>query len=135
MGVKELCDHHKICATTPSGLRLSFAVMEYDHYRLFKELLSTFFVEFIDLFLPDVSAALGREAGITAIDKEVYTDVTLGEKHEVGCVDEVPVPRRGCVLPHPCGESGISTGRFPEADVQVFRSFDGEVRPAGLIRW
>ena len=27
-----------------------------DHDRLFKELLSTFFVEFVDLFLPDVGA-------------------------------------------------------------------------------
>jgi len=54
-----------------------------DHDRLFKELLSTFFVEFLDLFLPDVAAALNREAAIVPMDKEVFTDVTLGEKHEV----------------------------------------------------
>ena len=28
-----------------------------DHDRLFKELLTTFFVEFLDLFLPDIAAA------------------------------------------------------------------------------
>lgn len=33
-----------------------------DHDRLFKELLTTFFLEFVDLFLPAVGAALGREA-------------------------------------------------------------------------
>ena len=54
-----------------------------DHDRLFKELLSTFFAEFLDLFLPDVAAALDREAAIVPMDKEVFTDVTLGEKHEV----------------------------------------------------
>lgn len=54
-----------------------------DHDRLFKELLTTFFVEFLDLFLPDVSAALDREAAVVPMDKEVFTDVTLGEKHEV----------------------------------------------------
>ena len=54
-----------------------------DHDRLFKELLSTFFVEFLDLFLPEISAALDRETAVVPMDKEVFTDVTLGEKHEV----------------------------------------------------
>ena len=54
-----------------------------DHDRLFKELLNTFFVEFLDLFLPDIAAALDREAAVVPMDKEVFTDVTLGEKHEV----------------------------------------------------
>ena len=46
-----------------------------DHDRLFKELLSTFFLEFLDLFLPDVSAALDRSAAIVPMDKEIFTDV------------------------------------------------------------
>ena len=54
-----------------------------DHDRLFKELLSTFFLEFLDLFLPDVSAALDRTAAVVPMDKEIFTDVTRGEKHEV----------------------------------------------------
>ncbi len=54
-----------------------------DHDRLFKELLTTFFVEFLDLFLPDVAAALDREAGVVPMDKEVFTDIALAEKHEV----------------------------------------------------
>ena len=35
-----------------------------DHDRLFKELLSTFFLEFLELFLPDVSAALDRSGEV-----------------------------------------------------------------------
>ncbi len=54
-----------------------------DHDRLFKELLSTFFVEFLDLFLPDVSAALDRSVAVVPMDKEIFTDITRGEKHEV----------------------------------------------------
>lgn len=54
-----------------------------DHDRLFKELLSTFFVEFIDLFRPDIGAHLDRDAAVVPLDKEVFTDVTLGGKHEV----------------------------------------------------
>ena len=54
-----------------------------DHDRLFKELLTTFFSEFVDLFLPDVSAVLDRNVAVVPMDKEVFSDVTLGEKHEV----------------------------------------------------
>jgi len=50
--------------------------------RLFKELLTTFFVEFVQLFLPDVAAYL-ETTSIEFLDKEVFTDVTAGEKHEV----------------------------------------------------
>lgn len=52
-----------------------------DHDRLFKELLSTFFVEFIELFLPDVMAYLEPDS-LTFLDKEVFTDVTAGERYE-----------------------------------------------------
>jgi len=54
-----------------------------DRDRLFKELLTTFFVEFLELFLPEVAAALDRDTAVVPMDKEVFTDVTLGEKHEV----------------------------------------------------
>lgn len=57
-----------------------------DHDRLFKELLTTFFVEFLDLFLPDVAAALDREAGVVPMDKEVFTDIGLSETHEADVV-------------------------------------------------
>lgn len=33
-----------------------------DHARLFKELLTTFFVEFLELFLPEVLAYLERDS-------------------------------------------------------------------------
>lgn len=56
-----------------------------DHDRLFKELITTFFLEFIELFLPAVADYL--DAGsITALDKEVFTDVTSGERHEADIV-------------------------------------------------
>ncbi len=52
-----------------------------DHDRLFKELLSTFFVEFIELFFPDVMAYLEPES-VTFPNLEVFTDVTAGERYE-----------------------------------------------------
>lgn len=56
-----------------------------DHDRLFKELLTTFFVEFVALFLPDMAAYLDPTS-LEFLDKEVFTDVTAGEKHEVDLV-------------------------------------------------
>lgn len=53
-----------------------------DHDRLFKELLTTFFVEFVDLFLPEVSESLERDS-ITFLDKKLFSDVTASEKFEV----------------------------------------------------
>src|SRR3712207_3527496 len=53
-----------------------------DHDRLFKELLTTFFVEFLELLLPQVAAYLRRDS-LEFLDKEVFTDVTAGERHEV----------------------------------------------------
>jgi len=56
-----------------------------DHDRLFKELLQTFFLEFMDLFFPEVGDDLDRQS-LVFLDKEVFTDVTSGEKHEVDLV-------------------------------------------------
>jgi hypothetical protein len=56
-----------------------------DHDRLFKELLTTFFVEFIELFFPELAAYLDRDS-IEFLDKEIFTDVTHGEKHEADIV-------------------------------------------------
>src|SRR5206468_1060686 len=53
-----------------------------DHDRLFKELLTTFFVEFVELFLPDLAALMDRD-GLQFLDKEIFTDIASGDRHEV----------------------------------------------------
>lgn len=59
-----------------------------DHDRIFKELLSTFFVEFIELFLPEMMEYIDPES-ITFLDKEVFTDVTAGKKYETDLLAQV----------------------------------------------
>lgn len=59
-----------------------------DHDRLFKELLTTFFWEFIEFFLPEVAVYLERDS-ISFIDKEVFTDVTAGERYETDLLVKV----------------------------------------------
>ncbi len=56
-----------------------------DYDRLFKELLATFFVEFLELFFPAIHAHTDLNS-LTFLDKEVFTDVTSGEKHEADLV-------------------------------------------------
>jgi hypothetical protein len=48
-----------------------------DHDRLFKELLQTFFAEFLDLFLPAVAADV-EPGNVEFLDKELFTDLTSG---------------------------------------------------------
>ena len=56
-----------------------------DHDRLFKELLTTFFVEFIELFFPDVAGYLEADS-IIFLDKELFTDLPGGERREADVV-------------------------------------------------
>ncbi len=58
-----------------------------DHDRLFKELIQTFFQEFIQLFLPDVYEAIDFDH-LTFLSEELYTDLLAGEKHRVDLLAE-----------------------------------------------
>jgi hypothetical protein len=53
-----------------------------DHDRLFKDLLTTFFAEFLELFFPKMAAELDRSS-IEFQDKELSTDIAAGDRHEV----------------------------------------------------
>jgi predicted transposase YdaD len=59
-----------------------------DHDRLFKELISTFFVDFIALFFPSILEYLDTNS-VNFLDKEIFTDVTQGEKYESDLVAQV----------------------------------------------
>lgn len=56
-----------------------------DHDRLFKELLRTFFIEFVELFLPAVNEYLEPDS-LVFLDKEIFTDVVAGERHTADLV-------------------------------------------------
>ncbi|BAY73347.1 hypothetical protein NIES23_61750 (plasmid) [Trichormus variabilis NIES-23] len=78
-----------------------------DHDRLFKELLSTFFVEFLDLFLPQVATQIDRDS-IQFLPQEVFTDVTSGEKKEIDLLAQVRYQgQETCFLIHVENQSYI----------------------------
>jgi predicted transposase/invertase (TIGR01784 family) len=63
-------------------------LMSIDHDRLFKELISTFFIEFIELFLPDVARYIDP-ISIQFLPEEVLIDVTAGDKKIVDLLAKV----------------------------------------------
>ena len=74
--------------------------MAIDHDRLFKELISTFFIEFLDLFLPQVADDIDRDS-IQFLPLEVFNDVTSGEKKEIDLLVEVKYRQQDtCFLIH-----------------------------------
>ena len=48
-----------------------------DYDRLFKELRTTFFLDFIALFFPSLRATLGANS-LELLDQEVFTDLAAG---------------------------------------------------------
>ena len=59
-----------------------------DHDRLFKELLRTNFLEFLAIFAPEVLEFLDVSS-IEFLDKEVFTDISSSERHEVDLLVKV----------------------------------------------
>jgi len=63
-------------------------VIGIDHDRLFKELLTTFFVEFLELFFPRLASLVDRDS-ISFLDKEVFTSLFDGKEYEADIVARV----------------------------------------------
>jgi hypothetical protein len=71
-----------------------------DHDRLFKELLETFFVEFVELFFSEAYEAMDLEH-IKFLQQELFTDVTRGDKHLVDILVETRLKGEpGIILVH-----------------------------------
>lgn len=59
-----------------------------DHDRLFKELLSTFFIEFLELFIPDLARTVEPDS-IRFLQQEYFVDLTSGEEKVIDLLVEV----------------------------------------------
>jgi Domain of unknown function (DUF4351)/Putative transposase, YhgA-like len=71
-----------------------------DHDELFKKLLTTFFIEFIELFLPSVAAYFDRDA-IAFLPQEYFTDTTTGDRRKIDVLAQVKFREQDtCFLIH-----------------------------------
>jgi predicted transposase/invertase (TIGR01784 family) len=59
-----------------------------DHDRLFKELLSTFFLEFLELFLPQVAREIEPDS-VKFLPQEYFVDLTAGETKIIDLLAQV----------------------------------------------
>jgi hypothetical protein len=59
-----------------------------DHDRLFKELLSTFFIEFLELFIPEVASTIAPNS-IAFLQQEYFADLVEGEEKVIDLLVEV----------------------------------------------
>ncbi|OAT79298.1 Rpn family recombination-promoting nuclease/putative transposase [Desulfotomaculum copahuensis] len=80
-----------------------------DHDRLFKELLETFFTEFMVLFFPEAARAIDL-THLKFLQQEIFTDVTAGEKHKVDILVETRLKGEpGLILLHVEPQSYVQT--------------------------
>jgi len=71
-----------------------------DHDRLFKELLTTFFAEFMELFFPDAAQAIDLKQ-VKFMQQELFTDIMEGDRHEVDILVETRLKGQpGLILIH-----------------------------------
>ncbi len=71
-----------------------------DHDRLFKELLTTFFQEFMEAFFPEADRMLDYSY-LEFLTQEVFTDVTIGEKKYIDILVKTRLSgEEGFVLVH-----------------------------------
>jgi predicted transposase/invertase (TIGR01784 family) len=59
-----------------------------DHDRLFKELLSTFFLEFLELFIPEIARTIAPDS-IRFLQQEYFVDLTSGDEKVIDLLVEV----------------------------------------------
>ncbi|MGB9783917.1 MAG: Rpn family recombination-promoting nuclease/putative transposase [Moorellaceae bacterium] len=74
--------------------------MPIDHDAIFKELITNFFKEFMELFFPQAHALIDY-SDLTFLTQEIITDITAGEKHYVDILARVKIKgEEGYVLIH-----------------------------------
>ncbi|MDB9304834.1 DUF4351 domain-containing protein [Nodularia spumigena CS-591/12] len=109
-----------------------------DHDRLFKELLTTFFVEFLELFLPEVLTYLEQDS-IEFLDKEVFTDVTAGERYEADLIVKAKfLGQDSCFLIHVENQSSKQASfdkRMFRYFSRLYEKFDIPVYPIVLLSY
>jgi hypothetical protein len=109
-----------------------------DHDRLFKDLLTTFFVEFIDLFFPKMAAELDRDS-IEFLDKEIFPDINTGDRHEVDLLAKVRLSGRETFILIHVENQSTWQANFPKRMFNYFArlhaKFDLPVFPIALFSY
>src|SRR5271168_1385780 len=93
-----------------SGRMPGVRVPAVDHDRLFKELLTTFFFEFLDLFFSELAAQIDRES-IEFLSQELFPDLLDGAEYQADILVKGP----GCLVPDSRGTPKRRPRHLPQA--------------------
>ncbi|AEV20511.1 hypothetical protein GTCCBUS3UF5_32090 [Geobacillus thermoleovorans CCB_US3_UF5] len=109
-----------------------------DHDRLFKELLSTFFEEFLLLFFPNVYEHIDVHH-LSFLTEELFTDVTAGEKHRVDLLVETKMKgEEGLIIVHVEHQS-YAQRTFPERMFlyfsRLFQKYRRRILPIAIFSY
>ena len=112
--------------------------MAIDHDRLFKELLSTFFEEFLLLFFPNVYEHIDVRH-LSFLTEELFTDVTAGEKHRVDLLVETKMKgEEGLIIVHVEHQS-YAQRTFPERMFlyfsRLFQKYRRRILPIAIFSY
>ncbi|MDB5290628.1 MAG: hypothetical protein JWL69_1869 [Phycisphaerales bacterium] len=109
-----------------------------DHDGLFKTLLTTFFFEFVELFLPELAAYVGRER-VEFLDKEIFTDVLGNDRHEVDLIAKVRFREQDAFFLIHIENQSSAQDQFPKRMFRYFarlhEKFDLPVYPVALFSY
>ncbi|OKO93117.1 Rpn family recombination-promoting nuclease/putative transposase [Geobacillus proteiniphilus] len=109
-----------------------------DHDRLFKELLSTFFEEFLLLFFPHVYEQIDFRH-VSFLSEEVFTDVVAGEKHRVDLLVETKLKGEdGLIIVH-IEHQSYTQPTFPERMFiyvsRLFQKYRRRILPIAIFSY
>jgi hypothetical protein len=90
-----------------------------DHDRFFKELLTTFFVEFVDLFFPKIAEALDRSS-VEFLSEEHYANLLDGDAYRVDIIAKARFRERDAYFLIHVEHQSSAPAQFPR---RFFRYF------------
>lgn len=86
---------------------------EIDHDRNFKELISTFFMEFLELFLPELAEMVDPDS-VIFLQQQYFTDVLAGEEKIIDLLAEVKMAGEDATFLIHIEPQSTSRSEFPK---------------------
>jgi hypothetical protein len=97
--------------------------MSIDHDQNFKELISTFFLEFLQLFLPKIAAQIDPNS-ITFLQQEYFADLVEGEEKVIDLLIEVKFAGQDTTFIVHLEAQATSRSRFNRRMFHYFATLD-----------
>ena len=102
-----------------------------DHDRLFKELLTTFFVEFLDLFFPKLAASLDRQS-LEFLSQEHFVNLLEGNRYHADIVVKARFKGAAAFFLIHVEHQSSAPASFPR---RFFRYYSAIFEKAGVVVW